>query len=91
MSDDTTNAGDVIFPIFPPSFEAEPQGDFDKLLFFHEKEADLRKAEFYNFGWYSGGDEQHDDICSKTSRGYLSTRRHRKTGKVEHHWSGYGR
>ena len=52
----------------------------------HEKEGGLRKAEFYNFGWFTGADDHHDEIISKTSCGFLSTRRHRKTGKVQHHW-----
>src|SRR5262249_32331072 len=34
-----------------------PDPDFDKLIEAHAKEADRLTAEFYNFGWVTGGDE----------------------------------
>ena len=69
-----------------PGFWGEPNEDYDKLAEAHLKEAVLQKAEFYNFGWVTDGDGEHDTILSKTSCGKLFTSRHRKTGEVEHHW-----
>jgi hypothetical protein len=69
--------------------QATERDMLDRVADAHEREGRRRQAEFYNFGWSAGGDEHHDDICSKTSHGYLTTRRHRTTGKVEHYWKEY--
>ena len=55
----------------------------------HDEEANRRGAEFYNFGWYAGYDNDKSHwftITSKTSRGRFSTSRHAKTDKVRHAW-----
>ena len=59
---------------------------FNMVAYAHEKEGLRHQAEFYNFGWFTGAGDHHDEIISKTSCGFLSTRRHRRTGKVQHHW-----
>ena len=59
---------------------------FNMVAYAHEKEGLRHQAEFYNFGWFTGAGDHHDEIISKTSCGFLSTRGHRKTGKVQHHW-----
>jgi hypothetical protein len=53
----------------------------------HEEEAEKRGAEFYNFGWSTGGFETDwFTIMSKTSHGKFWTSRHAKTGEVTHGW-----
>lgn len=50
----------------------------------HQDEIDRKKAECYNFGWGSND----DSICSKTSRGILTSTINER-GKVTHDWQTY--
>jgi hypothetical protein len=42
---------------------------FNMVAYAHEKEGLRQQAEFYNFGWFTGADDHHDEIISKTSCG----------------------
>jgi hypothetical protein len=59
--------------------------DEAKLLDEHEAEAERHGAEFYNFGWGNGD----NFICSKTSKGVLTTTIDRKTMEVPHSWKSW--
>ena len=71
----------------------EKENNATKACDAHEEEAKKRGAEFYNFGWFTGYENDKSDwftITSKTSHGKFSTSREVKTGKVGHAWHSEG-
>jgi hypothetical protein len=68
------------FYIAPGAITGDPVED--RLLRSHEAEAAERQAEFYNYGWVSGG----RGISSKTSRGILTSEIDPKTTQINHSW-----
>jgi len=57
----------------------------DTLVDSHTKEAKRKKAKINNLGWW----QEEDVICSKTSKGYLTSEINIKTLKVKHRWENY--
>ena len=57
----------------------------DTILKSHEKEADKRKMEIYNLGW----SQTESGICSKTSKGYLTTEIDLDTLEITHELEKY--
>ncbi len=56
-----------------------------KLVTAHEKEADERKMEIYNLGW----SQTEYAICSKTSKGYLTSEIDSNTLEITHNMEKY--
>lgn len=56
-----------------------------KLVSAHQKEADKRNAKIGNFGW----SQTEYGICSKTSKGYLTSEMDSDTFEVTHHMEKY--
>jgi hypothetical protein len=55
---------------------------WNTLLRSHEAEAKRQGAEFGNYGWGT----TDNGICSKTTRGRLSSEINPETMRVEHYW-----
>jgi len=70
----------VVFYCAPGATTDDPMTD--KLLRSHEAEAGKRRARFYNYGW----SQVENGICSKTSKGKLSTWINPQTMHVGHKW-----
>src|SRR5262249_41007269 len=73
----------IAFYIAPGASGASPAEE--KLLREHESEADDRGAEFYNYGWSSGGHW----VCSKNAQGYFESRINPKNKRGRHSWLSY--
>lgn len=71
----------VVFPIEQGASECFADDDPTGILWrAHTKEGSRRGAEFYNYGWVTGGDV----ILSKTSVGYLESTIDQATMKITH-------
>jgi hypothetical protein len=79
-SDDVFGQGNIVFYCAPGASSEDPI--IDKMLRAHEAEARKQRARFHNYGWGQG----ENGICSKTSKGKLSTTINRETMHVSHEW-----
>jgi len=79
-SDDVFGQGNIVFYCAPGASSEDPI--IDKMLRAHEAEARKQRARFDNYAWCQG----ENGICSKTSKGKLSTTINRETMHVSHEW-----
>ena len=71
----------------PETGEQQEPGAIDQHLYaIHIEECERNGAEMYNCGWSEDEDDETFELCSKTSKGILSTLLDKQTLEAIHTW-----